>query len=553
MKIWRVAALVTIAIAAAFVCYDTLLPQLPDYGVQTVSVRGSPGSERVISVEPHSTAARAGIRSGDLISYGPTAWERGLARYATPGTRVPVVLNGSRTVFLIAPTSGFPAIFIVTLTLRLAFLAVAALLAWRRPEHPAARALVVFLVCFGLLLSLQSTVLPSPVLSFALLTGGTTALLFIGTAAAVVFAAVFPSGQSKPVPRALARIAQVFAGIGIASELLGIAMRGSRTVQVAVTGVFGLVAALVVVTLVVAYVQGAPSERERRRWVFLMLGVGLAAVAIDIGLTTAIGYSRVVDITALIAIGIVPFGLAYAILRHRVLDVGFILNRAVVYGAVSAIVVGVFVIVETLASTYLQQYSRAGSIALQLSVALVLGFSIRFIHARVDRIVDQVLFRQRHLDEAAIVDFTHDAHYITNANALLQRCVQTVVRHAHVACAGIWLRRTDGSFAPQYSTFARSALIDENDPALVAMRARRVVADLVSMNSALPGLLAFPMVVRGELSGALVCGAKEQGESFAPDEMAALRELATAVGLALDALRIRELEERLKLLEAARV
>ena len=67
----------------------------------------------------------------------------------------------------------------------------------------------------------------------------------------------------------------------------------------------------------------------------------------------------------------------------------------------------------------------------------------------------------------------------------------------------------------------------------------------------MPGAIAFPMIVRGELIGALVCSNKEQSEAYAPDEKEALRNMAAAVGHALDALRVRDLEERVRLLESA--
>lgn len=52
----------------------------------------------------------------------------------------------------------------------------------------------------------------------------------------------------------------------------------------------------------------------------------------------------------------------------------------------------------------------------------------------------------------------------------------------------------------------------------------------------------------GELLGMLVCGNKADLEAYAPDEIEALRNMAFAVGHALDAVRIRELEERVRLL-----
>jgi hypothetical protein len=108
----------------------------------------------------------------------------------------------------------------------------------------------------------------------------------------------------------------------------------------------------------------------------------------------------------------------------------------------------------------------------------------------------------------------------------------------------IWLRGSSGRDEPHNSSFAQSLSVDENDPALVAMRARRVVADLNALRSAQPGELAFPKIVRGELIGPLVCGNKEHAEAYAPDEIEPLRNMAAAVGHALDALRVRELEER---------
>jgi len=552
---WRVVALLVIAAAAVFVCYDTLLPLPPEYGLRTTNqtVRAAQG-QRVISVGPNSPGALAGIRVGDTISFGKTPLERAEASYSAPGSRISVVVNGSRTVSLLTPRPAYATILLVPLVIRLAFLAVAALLAWRRWEDSTARALVLFLLCYGLLIGLPNTVMPTPLLSVLVQTASTL-LLLVGTAAAATFAAEFPDGAAQPVPRALARITQILtlvaAGVTIAATSFATTEHTVALARTAVIWLFVASALLVIAILIVAYVQGAAWERQRRRWVFLMLGTGLVAVAIDIAVQNTTGGSEIVDDATLLLIGAIPFGLAYVILRHRVIDVGFVINRAVVYSAVSIIIVGIIVIVDTLTSRFVEQHSRAASMAVQLAIALVLGFSIRFINARVEQAVDRVLFRQRHLDEAAIADFTLDAQYVTDAGVLLERCVATAMRHGHATAAGVWLRGPSGLYEPHNSSFTQSQSVDENDPALVAMRARRVVADLHALGSALPGVLAFPMIVRGELNGALVCGNKEYAEAYAPDEIESLRNMAAAVGHALEALRVRELEERVRFLERA--
>lgn len=516
----------------------------------TVPVR-SPGQIQVTSVHPGSPAAQAGVRAGDLVHYGNTAIQRAQVMYATAGARVQVRVNNARDVTLTAqpvPRVNIP--WAVTI-IRLAFLLVAFLLAWRRPDDPATRALVAFLWCFGLAIAMNNGVLPWPVLSLIVLQIGNLALYFLGLAAAAAFAARFPSGRAHPLADRLCRIAQVLA-IAAAAGVVIIAWIPHSSDAISIMnavflGTFVLITLLVVATLVVAYVYGPPSERQRRRWVFLILGLGLCGPIVDLIVQAAFGFQEWVDQLSLLPLGLVPFGLAYVILRHRVIDVGFVINRAIVYTGVSAVIVAIFVIVETLLGKYVEQTSHVGSVAVQLGVALVLGFSIRAIHTRVDRAVDWVLFRERHLAEALLRTFAHDAPYITELNVLLKRCVKTAERYAGVRAAGVWLANS-AVYRPAQSSFAQSPEVDENDAAVLAMRARRANVDLPSPDSSLPGALALPMIVRGELLGMLVCGAKRDDETYAPDEREALSLLAASVGHAIDGIQVRELRERLQAL-----
>lgn len=549
---WRAGALTLIAVAIAFVCYQATIPDRDTFGLHFTVPRQSPGNIRVTSVDANSPAALAGIGKGDLIWYGSTAFERARAQYPTPGSHVTLTVNGSRAVTLTArqrpPLISF---IVLPFIIRFAFLSVAALLAWRRPEDTAARSLVVFLFCYGLAISLNSGVLATPVLSLLVMSLLNTILLLAGTSAAATFAAKFPSGQAKPAPQLLANTSQILAATGTVVTTAGIFFANSAaavsTLGAVIITLFAIVAGLVIATLIVAYVQGENAERQRRRWVFMLLGIALGAAVVDLISWNTIG-SRLIDDLALLAIGALPFGLAYVILRHRVIDVGFVLNRAVVYGGVSVIVVGIFVIVETLMAKYVEAHSHIGSIAVQLVVALVLGFSVRAIHTRVDRFVDRVFFRERHEAESAMRDFAFDAPYITEGDVLLRRCVEVVREYAHASNAGVWLRNETG-YEQAEGTFVHKS-VGENDPAIVAMRARRVVAELPSLRSSLPGVLAFPMIVRGKLIGTLLCGPKTEDETYAPDEREALSSIATSVAHAIDGLRVTELEQTVERLLA---
>lgn len=551
--LWRAAALICIAAAIGFVIYDALLPPQPQYGLHVNVPPTAPGDVRVTAVDPHSPADRAGIRAGDLIWYGDSALERAQIMYAAPGSHVPLLVNGKRT-SIDAPAQRAITLLLIPLAIRLAYLAVAALLAWRRPQDTSARALVVFLICYGLIIGLRNGVFATPLLSLIILQIGALVFLFIGTAAAAIFAATFPSNTAVPIPSALARIAQVIAVTAIAIAIPGTWFSHSAALTSLLTGIvlalFILTGLLVIATLVVAYLHGARTERQRRRWTFLLLGLGLAAAVLEIALLNTVGARKAADTASLLFTGVIPFGLAYVILRHRVIDVGFVLNRAVVYTVVSLVIVGTFMIVETLLSKYVEDRNHVTNLIVQLGVALGLGFSIRYVHARVDHVVDTVLFRERHLAEAAIRTFAQDASYISDQDVLLARTVKTVERYARARGAGIWLASDDGRYRAPANTFAIAPVVDENDPAVVSMRARRVSVHVRDCESALPGALAFPMIVRGELLGILVCGQKVDDETYDPDEQDALASLASCVGHALDGIAVRELRRRLAELTA---
>jgi MFS family permease len=506
-------------------------------------------------VEPNSPASRAGVRTGDLLTMNGRLIDQAAALFAPPGRTITFELNGRRVVHLTsrpAPVDPLNQAWLDAVT-RLAFLLVALLLAWRRPDDRAVRALTVFLVCLGLIIGLSDTLLPTPLLSFLAVNMISLIFALCTVAAAAVFGSLFPSGTAQPVPRIIANVSVALAGAGSLLIVIGTVYANTpellSNLSLAAIGVFFLIGALFIATLVISYVRGAPSERQRRRWVFLVLGVGLAAGMLDLLVQETIGYVPAIAYATFTLIAAIPFGLAYVILRHRVIDVGFVLNRAVVYAGVSIVIVGIFTIVETLLAKYVENTSHVTSMAVQLAVALGLGFSIRYVHARVDHFVDTVLFRERHLAEQAIRNFAHDATYITDESVLTARCITVLERYAGAHGAGIWV--ADGAaYRPAASTFGTAPTVTENDSAVVAMRARRVSVHVRDCDSQLPGSLALPMIVRGELLGILVCGPKAADEDYAPDEESALASLATSVGHALDAIEVRELRRRLEALTA---
>ena len=284
-------------------------------------------------------------------------------------------------------------------------------------------------------------------------------------------------------------------GFGIAASGLGeAAFDKRRTGQVSLSYIIAIV--LSVLTLVMGAAMYALAGVIESRGI---VGFGLLSWFYDAG------------------IAVVALAVAYAIVKHRVFDIAFVLNRTLVFTATSAIVVVMLVGLEFLIERYLDSLTRVEGLVLQFAIALGVALSIRALHRSVDRFVDTVFFRKRHEDEHAIRDFAQEAAYITDRHTLLHRTVEVLERHTDAAFVDLHFDHT-------------------NDAALVKLRAWHTVLDLHTVETTLRGDWAYPMVSRGRVIGVLVLGPKRSAELYAPDESDAIGQVAHSVAAALELL-----------------
>jgi hypothetical protein len=430
---------------------------------------------------------------------------------------------------------------------------VAALLIWRRPDSTEVRLLALTLVFINLgenLFPINGWLTPWPDLDvtlnvaaqfvfsagvamlagYALLFGRPVSLArrlltAFAYAAAVLSVLIWTgAGQGGPGPGGVLGIAGLWFGTGdLHAWLL------SRPVPLfaAVAGppAIGLLCAAVAVRAA----NGA--ERARVAWATGSLGVlylfGIATIQ-SYFTTSAVLYYWILNTAWFVA----PLGLIYALLSRRLLDVGFVLNRAAVFAGVSIFVVGVFTLAEWALGGWLHSAGRVANVAVSAAIALALGLSLHQIHKRVDRVVDNVFFRKRHEDEHALKRFAREAAFITEPDVVVARARETLEQHTGASFVEFALHDGDGHYGS----------VNENDAALVTLRASHEIVDLHLAGTALSGEFAYPMLARGRLIGALVLGPKGSGEPYAPDESAAIAQLAHGVGVALDFLGARRAE-----------
>ena len=246
-----------------------------------------------------------------------------------------------------------------------------------------------------------------------------------------------------------------------------------------------------------------------------------------------------------------PASLAYAILRHRVLDLAFVLNRTLVYAITSGIVVVAFALLELLSERYLNELTRLEGIAIQLGIALAVGLGARAVHGRVDDLVDRVIFRERHEQERALLRFATTVQFYTQQDALIDAAVDAMIRYARVVGAAIYLLE-GGALLSKSSRFCdATTLIDENDSAYADLRAHGQTIETREYLTTFPGERVYPMVLIGRVTGALALGERESGEAMPPDIDDAVKRVVAAVAIATESIQAARVRKELEALRAS--
>jgi len=141
---------------------------------------------------------------------------------------------------------------------------------------------------------------------------------------------------------------------------------------------------------------------------------------------------------------LVPLTIGYAVIKHRVIDVSFVVNRALVYGALTTLLVGMFSVIDWFFVDYLR-LARLGTIA---EVAAVVGFGLWFkgLHMRVDSFIDATFFRQRHAAERQLARNAAALPFATTTQIVATALVKEPVRALGLASAALFWRNKDGVY-----------------------------------------------------------------------------------------------------------
>ena len=398
-------------------------------------------------------------------------------------------------------SSGLPSVL-----LPLAFPAVGALLASRRPGHPIGWLFLAAALGWGVADAAgayEHSMSPDPPLASlaAWLQGWPT---YVSVGALLFILVLFPDGRLPS--RQWRPVAWLIAGYTATSILL-VALAPGTAAVLQPLGLPLLVAAAF--SLALRFIRASGQERQQLKWLvaasLLVIATLLVTVVLEaLAPPSMAGLGTLARLALYASVCLVPISVAVAILRYRLYDLDVLINRTLVYATMTLAVIAFYVAVVG----YVGSLFRTGDeLVVSLVATGVIAVLFQPLRERVQRAIDRLLYGRRHEPYAVLSELGRRLEATLASDALIEALVGTVRESLRLSYTAIALRIGDET------RVAAASGIPSDEPLQIAL------------------------THQGEVVGALLLSPR-RGEELTSADQALLDDLARQAGVVVHAVRL---------------
>ena len=280
-------------------------------------------------------------------------------------------------------------------------------------------------------------------------------------------------------------------------------------------------------TQVYHYRHSNPIQKQQTKWVLF----GIAAMLVGIVGQLAIfnwgiptGFPTVLfDLVGYPLIQLfklfLPITIAIAILRYRLWDIDIIINRTLVYGTLTASVIGIYVLVVGVLGTTIQ--GRANLLISILATGLVAIF-VQPLRERLQRGVNRMMYGERDDPITVLSRLGQRLEGTLAPDAVLPSLVETVAQTLKLPYVAI-----------EMTTDSRSQAQTTNGPSFIS-----ITYPIAAYGNPQPDVIRLPLIYQSEAIGQLIVSPRAPGEALSPMDRHLLENIAHHAGMAVHAVNL---------------
>jgi putative nucleotidyltransferase with HDIG domain len=294
-------------------------------------------------------------------------------------------------------------------------------------------------------------------------------------------------------------------------------------------------------------------QRNRFRYLFLALSIPILATSINF---TEWG-KYPIDIAANTISALL---IAYAILRHQLLDIRFVVRLGLLYSLTTAILGLVYFLVITLILNLVEAFSGGRILLLSAIVAILTALIISPLRESAQSWIDRLFYRERYDAGLMLQRLSQATTSLLDLDKIAKIVLSDLVETLHIGHAAIFIKH--------YSNNGYHLLAEQGAPTILAMafssdhpivkwmaRENRILSrDFLSVSpifkamwkkewdylDEFPAELFIPLNTKGELVGFIIVGAKRSTQAYTYDDEVTLSTLANQTAVVIENARLYE-------------
>jgi len=327
----------------------------------------------------------------------------------------------------------------------LVWFAVGALIFWRRSDDRMALLVSAFLVSFGTA-TVDTTAADALVSSQPAWWVPVQGVQIMGEVCVVLFFLLFPGGRF--VPRWTRWLAVAFIARNLSEDLFSeLYSRSPALESVSYLVFLGMVVSLAWSQVYRYRIVSTPAQRQQTKWVVFGTTLALAGsfpfqLPLDLSLIGGDTPFVLLVLKAGFALSflLVPLSIGVAVLRSHLFDIDVLINRTLVYGSLTAMLVALYfggiVLLQRVFVVLTGEKSTLAVVASTLAIAALFNPLRRHIQGFIDR----RFYRRKYDARKTLEAFSAKLRDETDLDALSDDLIGVVSETMHPAHVSMWLR-----------------------------------------------------------------------------------------------------------------
>jgi sigma-B regulation protein RsbU (phosphoserine phosphatase) len=257
----------------------------------------------------------------------------------------------------------------------------------------------------------------------------------------------------------------------------------------------------------------------------------------------------------------IPISFGYSIFKYRILDTEFIIKKGLVFGIVTAVIVGLYLFLVYVIDSLLVKYFTENRQLLIIGMIVIITFTFDYVNKKARMFVDRQFYRERYNYRKSLLKFSEELPYMKNIKEVINKLGSSINDTMGVTSVKVFLREKEytdiimktydsNDLQREQDADLRNSMFDalfgiSKGPKLL-YEVNLKELELTEKQKALirneKVVLSIPIFIKNKLIGAINFGEKPSGKAYSDEDIDLLNTLASQTAIAFENSRLQKEE-----------